>query len=561
MSSSYPVIEGAQPRFCLRCKAVLPAHAIHCGNCGYHNPPSIGSNPPSLSGNPPSWPGNNPPSLGGNPSSPGNNSPSWPGNNPPSLGGNPPARPAQFLANPASWSGITPPAPQGTNSSPQWGQAPVSQPQSAFPPPPASPARTFDQQPGANNYLSPTAPLQPGSQPSSTRLSQFAPSPLPTTGTAPQQSARLSQFAPPSQPALPVEPANTNGQFPPASPALPREAAPPSWPGLSNSSPSQQRLETTAPSQPGTPNYFNAPTQSLSNGSSAAPTQTSWANTLPPPAQNTSGLVVPQPALNDSMPSSGEKLSQTRKGSNKAFMIGVIVLVIALIGSVGYAGYTFFMPHNKPRPITSNPPNIPVPKATPMFADTFNNNDQQWDLPTQQGKYSVAVGNGTLILEDDDKKLLPEFLPGNRTFSDFKVMVDAVLSKGDQTNGYGLYIRSTPDQNGNIVTYYRIELYGDGSYAVFKGTEGTSSPNAAPAQLVDYTASSAIQPKGGINHMMVTARGSSITLMVNGQVLKTFSDTSYAKGQLALFVSNLQDAHAGAQATFSHLVIYQPDAK
>src|SRR6185312_10857196 len=100
------------------------------------------------------------------------------------------------------------------------------------------------------------------------------------------------------------------------------------------------------------------------------------------------------------------------------------------------------------------------------------------------------------------------------------LVVDAVLSKGDQNNGYGLFIRGASNQNSQLATYYRFSLYGDGTYAIFKGFIGADG-NSTSTMLVDYTNSPAIQKSGGLNHIMITAKGSSMTLMVNGQVLKT----------------------------------------
>jgi hypothetical protein len=66
---------------------------------------------------------------------------------------------------------------------------------------------------------------------------------------------------------------------------------------------------------------------------------------------------------------------------------------------------------------------------------------------------------------------------------------------------------------------------------------------------------------GHVNQVVVIANGPKMTLIVNGQMVRTFSDASYTSGVIALFVSNLPGAHPGAQATFSHLAIYAVNAK
>jgi len=249
--------------------------------------------------------------------------------------------------------------------------------------------------------------------------------------------------------------------------------------------------------------------------------------------------------------------AEKRSGPGVGMIVGVVIMLIVLVGG-GFLGYAYFS-HDiaKPARVAATP--LPVPKGSPLFADYFKDNMNGWDLLSQTGAYTVTLSNGVLTLEDDSNKLLPVFVPGGRTFGDFKLMVDAVLSKGDQSNGYGLFIRGASNQHSALATYYRFELYGDGSYAVFKGSVDGSGKSSTTA-LVDVTQHAAIQMQGSLNHIMVIAKGPSLTFVVNGYTLKVLSDSSYAGGSVALFVSNAPGAHPGAQAKFSNLALYSPDA-
>jgi len=198
----------------------------------------------------------------------------------------------------------------------------------------------------------------------------------------------------------------------------------------------------------------------------------------------------------------------------------------------------------------------PTPTTPPLFSDSFQDNNNAWDLTSIAGKYSVKIGGGSLVLEDDDNKLLWELIPGTKVYSDFKLVVDATFSQGDQSNGYGVFIRGASNQNNELATYYRFELYGDGTYAVFKGVVDAIG-NSQSNTLVDYTSDPAIQKQGGVNHIAIIANGPRMTLMVNGQSLTTITDNSYNSGSIALFVSNLPaPTPPGAQATFNNLAIY-----
>ena len=197
----------------------------------------------------------------------------------------------------------------------------------------------------------------------------------------------------------------------------------------------------------------------------------------------------------------------------------------------------------------------PVATGTPLFFDRFTNDSSGWNQQSVRGTYTVALGNGVLSLEDDKQSLLWEPLPSTKIYGNFQLTTDAMLSKGDQNNGYGFYVRGAANQGSELATYYRFELYGDGSYAIFKGSTGADG-KTVDTKLVNYLLNTAIAKRGKLNHVMIIARGSRLSFIVNNHLLQTVTDTSYASGSIALFVSNLPEAKPGAQAQFSQLAIY-----
>jgi len=243
----------------------------------------------------------------------------------------------------------------------------------------------------------------------------------------------------------------------------------------------------------------------------------------------------------------------------KPWLIAMVAVLLFVIIGGSLAGY-LYLHRNKGTQATQHVQTQPgasavQPKGPVLFADTFTDNRSGWSLQSYPGKLSAAIAAGSLMLESDNNELLWEMVPGNKTFSDFTLTCDTLLSKGDQNNGYGIYIRGSSMQNTDLATYYRFELYGDGSYAIFKGTVSANGTTSS-TKLVDYTLHPAIQKQGGLNHMMITAKGSALSLTVNGQLLKTVTDNNYSSGSIALFVSNLRNAKPGAQAKFSNLRIY-----
>ncbi len=227
---------------------------------------------------------------------------------------------------------------------------------------------------------------------------------------------------------------------------------------------------------------------------------------------------------------------KAKSGPNVLLFILLGILVLLLIGG-GLTGWLYIKNRNQ-----NSLPAVPTfviktPTTKPLFQDTFTSNTNGWDLSSTPGKFVVNLAHGALTLEDDDNKLLWEILPG-KNFADFRLEVDATLTKGDAGNGYGVYIRSASTANSEIGTYYRFELYGDGSFALFKGTLDASG-NTVNTQVGSYTIDSAILKAGQRNHITVIAKGSSMTFMVNDVTVTSYTDASYRGGLVALFVSNL----------------------
>jgi hypothetical protein len=302
--------------------------------------------------------------------------------------------------------------------------------------------------------------------------------------------------------------------------------------------------------------YDNSPMQH--NGQNAPVPQTFY-NAFPDYGQVNNALspaFMTLPQTPEIQPATTEE----RHTLNMKKVVGLIVVLLVLIGGCIAGGYGLLTSQQRANTPPSVPATYPIPKGSPLFAETFMNNSKQWNMQSMQGRYLVSMKKGNLLLEDDDNKILPVLLPTTKNFSDFKLIVDAQLSKGDKQNGYGLCLRGATDSHGYLTAYYRIEVYGNGAYAVSKVATDVNG-NTSSTTLVEPTVHPAIKPAGHNNQIALIAKGPKITLVVNGQTVQTFSDTSYTTGVIALFVSNLPGTHPGAQATFSHLAIYPVNAK
>jgi hypothetical protein len=244
---------------------------------------------------------------------------------------------------------------------------------------------------------------------------------------------------------------------------------------------------------------------------------------------------------------------QQRRGPRIGLIVGVVLLVVFLVGGA-LTGYFYYKLHFQNSTAKSTTPTVFVtPSVVPLFSDSFDANNMGWDLTSNPGKFSVKIGAGSLVLEDDQNKLLWEIVPG-KIFTDFRLDVDAMLTKGDPNNGYGILVRASSQGNG-LGTYYRFELYGDGTYAIFKGYLDSAGTTQS-IKVQGYMAHPAIAKVEHVNHITIVAKGPTMSFIVNGQTVNTYTDDNYKGGSLALFVSNLPSLPPGAQATFAHLAVF-----
>ncbi len=249
---------------------------------------------------------------------------------------------------------------------------------------------------------------------------------------------------------------------------------------------------------------------------------------------------------------------QDKNRPSAGVVIVIIILLVVLIGGGGYGGYYLYKHRNDGAATTptANTPRIVTPTGKPLFSDAFKNNINKWSTNAPTGAKVTLKGDGQLILESNNNKLFPEPVPGGKIFGDLEIDIDAGLSGGDPNNGYGVYIRASSTQNSALGLYYRFELYGDGSFYIYKGALDANGTSQATALKNSLQPNNAITHVGTINHLTIIAKGQSLSLSVNGTVVASFTDPSYKSGSVALFVSQVKGATTSAQAIFKNLTIF-----
>lgn len=501
MSSSVFNMQGRQ---CPRCGAASPMNEGRCRNCGllFESGPAMGnqgnSGSPFGSNFTPSMPGLN---QGGGP---GWNQPTNAPASPPDSGASRPQR-GQF--GPPQW-GQSAPAQEPTNANGPWGASANAAPGSGTQGNQAQPQTGSGMQ-----WNQPQPPMGSGqwSQPQT-------PAGSGTQWNQPQTSMGSGQWG------QPQAPAGSGMQW----------------------------------GQPQTPNASTGMQWGQNGMESGSPFAGNQGSERP------AGNAIPFSPAPDPF-----ALSEQQKRPPWGMIIGAVVLVLVVI--IAGVGGSLIFSHgsntdaNKSTATVNTLKPLSTPTGKPLFADTFANNNNGWHLEKDaKGAFAASLSNGALTLNDNDNKLFSETLPDSKSYGDFQLFVNATLSKGDPNpqsggGGYGVVIRAATAQNGSLATFYRLELYGDGTYTIFRGQSDAAGTTVLEAKtLVPNAANPAIQPMGKTNQIVVKAKGSTMTFIVNGQAIKTISDASYLSGSIAFFVSNLPNTKPGAEAQFTNLAIFPP---
>jgi hypothetical protein len=313
--------------------------------------------------------------------------------------------------------------------------------------------------------------------------------------------------------------------------------------------------ENPPPEVPTPPAYGEAAAPPASDLSATQPvsTQYGFANqapaALPSDSPSPYGAMLPPPL--EAVPPP-QLVQPARKRPPIGLMALILVLLLALIG-----GGLFFFLHSRSSPTSvtrkagaARTVLVPArPALTPLFSDDFANNSKGWGITTGPG-YSSTIANHALIMTDRNHRILVAPLPIQQTFTDFQITVDMTLQSGDNNDSMGVYMRGDDQLNND----YRVDIFGDGSYAISKevtGLDGTTRVDI----LSGIALNSAIKPLGQQNEITVIIKGTHIVLAVNGRLVASVTDSSYASGMIALFVSNGQSSPA-ATVAISSVVVY-----
>jgi len=192
---------------------------------------------------------------------------------------------------------------------------------------------------------------------------------------------------------------------------------------------------------------------------------------------------------------------------------------------------------------TASPPGAP---GRVLFRDDFTARDSGWQPGAWRtftseggyadGEYAVTKPAGTGATA---------WAWNPRRFDDFRVEVDArLVPPTDEAYVYLGFRYSSVEDNA----FYAFVVDPNAQAFLLAHTEGDHT-----TVLIDWTASSAIQPGDARNRLGVWARGPEIGLLINGQEVGRAREDGIREGMLVLGVGQRRDGPA--EARFGNLVV------
>lgn len=254
------------------------------------------------------------------------------------------------------------------------------------------------------------------------------------------------------------------------------------------------------------------------------------------------------------------QVQQARKPNAKPWIIGavvgVIVLGIGIVVLLSIIGRDSADNTNKNsnRPVASNTNNrnsnsvtttntnrSTISTPSTVLKDDFS--AQNWPVGDQA--YGSSYQDGEYHMKGRPKLYVFMF-PLNKSADDLvnyitkdatvKVTARNVDGKSPEY-GYGLIVHGKVNGSGNLEGYgFLIYTGAEPKYEIVQFVDGK------PTNVVNWTSSTLIRGGTNSNQIEVRAKGSQLSMYVNGQFLKSITDTSnYANGYVGLYTSETNE--------------------
>jgi uncharacterized repeat protein (TIGR02543 family) len=182
---------------------------------------------------------------------------------------------------------------------------------------------------------------------------------------------------------------------------------------------------------------------------------------------------------------------------------------------------------------------------TVLFSDDFSRDTGVWDTFSDSDG-SVFYENGWLHIINKTTATYCTYTMAHQYFTDFILEVETKLVDGTDDNWHHVTFREEDADN-----YYDFGISADGYYDLTKVVNGNQIVIAGP------TRSSNINQGWDVTNLIhIECIGSSLSLSVNGHLLKSTTDTTFTAGDIGLSASSL--AGSFSEIAFDNIVVTEP---
>jgi hypothetical protein len=189
--------------------------------------------------------------------------------------------------------------------------------------------------------------------------------------------------------------------------------------------------------------------------------------------------------------------------------------------------------------ITGTPSNI-------LFSDDFSTTDMKWDRVNETTRVTDYSNNAyQIVVNDTNSDAWAN--PGNQSFTDVHIEVDATKNGGPDDNEFGIICRYN-----SVDEFYYAVISSDGYYGIMK----MSSDGGMPIGNDSLLESDAINLGAASNHIRFECVGSTLTLYINGTRVDQQTDSSYTSGNVGLLAGTFDTV--GTDVLFDNYIIYKP---
>ncbi len=189
----------------------------------------------------------------------------------------------------------------------------------------------------------------------------------------------------------------------------------------------------------------------------------------------------------------------------------------------------------------------PVSSGGVLFQDDFSKKTGNWHTNQDDTGTTDYANNAFQIMINEDSTYRWTN-PGDLSFKDVHIEVDASKAGGPDENDFGIICRYKDGEN-----FYFFTISNMGDYAINKLKDGQESFIGMDDYQFDDTN---IRTGDAANHIRADCVGSTLTLYVNGQQLIQVQDTDFTEGNVGLIAGSRNTA--GVNINFDNFSVIKP---